>query len=835
MSSEISSIKLKCFYFVSRSAFLLTVLVISSSVYCREVSFDPDFLVLSDGKNSKNTDLSYFSSEGGFLPGEYKVQVLVNHERVGNETLNFVSPGSGKGTPSPCVTSAQLLRLGITPPERDDQVCFNLDSSLYQGVTGIMDLNKMVYSLEIPQLYLLRNDWLKTDPSQWQDGIPALMVNYNFSGNRQGVYVKESNSNNSEFLSLDSLANVMGWRLYNSSNWIRGDDSSDFSSLRTYVQKNYGFGQGGEMTLGDNYINADFFDSFQFKGIKMESDDGMIQPALVDYSPAVRGIAYSQARVTVRQNGQIIYERNVPAGPFEFTDLSAYTGGDLDITVREADGTERHFTQTSANLPVLQRQGRLKYSLSAGRYDSYARSEEPFFTHLTTAYGLADEYTLYAGTILSSPYRAYLIGLGKYNNILGAFAVDTTWSDASVKPYSNAESKRTTGQSYRFSYARGFSTGTALNLAAYRYSTKGFYTFEDSMARGREYESNTLSYRIKSRFVVSLSQPLGDFGQLGISGSQDEYWASENKGSSWMASWNNTLHSVSINLSLGYSQSTAYRDDKTATLGFSVPLSSYLNGNQLSVSNTTSSLNGHVTNQTMVSGLTKDSNLSWNVSNSLSGSDNGSSQSGSIMLNGSKGQIAAGYTRYRDADVLNYGVRGGLALHSSGLTMSQALSLNGGNALVDTNGVSDVPVQYGNGIKTDIFGYAIVPNLTAFQKENISLDINEINTNTEALDTDKMIIPARGALIPVNFNVISGKRAVFVINRKGEYLPLGTIVSVSSNDHSVSGIVGDGGQAYMSGLPSEGIIESSNGTGFICRAPYKLDSDNLQIINLNCQ
>lgn len=834
MSSEISSVKLNSFSLVTGSVFI-TVLVISSPAYCREVSFDPDFLTLSDGKNSTNTDLSYFSSVGGFLPGDYKVQILVNRERVGSETLKFVSSESEKGIPSPCVTSAQLLRMGITPPERDDQVCFNLDSSLYQGLTGQMDLNKMVYNITIPQIYLLKNDWLKTDPSQWQDGIPALMVNYNFSGNRQGVYVKDSASTNSDFLSLDSLANVLGWRLYNSSNWRRDDESSQFSSLRTYLQKNYGFGQGGEMTLGDSYINADFFDSFQFKGIKMESDDGMIQSALVDYSPAVRGIANSQARVTVRQNGQIIYERNVPAGPFEFTDLSAYNGGDLDITVREADGTERHFTQTSANLPVLQRQGRLKYSLSAGRYDSYAHSEEPFFTHLTLAYGLANEYTAYAGTILSSPYRAYLIGLGKYNNILGAFAVDTTWSDASVKPYNYAESERTTGQSYRFSYARGFSTGTALNLAAYRYSTKGFYTFEDSMASGREYENNALLYRIKSRFVVSLLQPLEDFGQLSISGSQDEYWTSENKGSSWMANWSNTIHNVSINLSLGYSESSGYRDDKSATLSFSVPLSAFLNSNQLSVSNTTSSLNGRVTNQTMVSGFTKDSNLSWSVANSVSGSHNGSSQGANMMWNGSKGQIGAGYTRYRDTDVLNYGVRGGVALHSSGLTMSQALSLNGGNALVDTSGVSAVPVQNSNGIKTDYFGYAVVPNLTAYQKENISLDINEINSNTEALDTDKMIIPGRGALVPVKFNVISGKRAVFVLSRKGEYLPLGTIVTVSSNTTSISGIVGDNGQAYMSGLPSEGIVESSNGTGFTCRVPYKLGGDNLQIVNLNCQ
>lgn len=826
----------KKYFLLSHSAFLLSVLMMSSTAYCREVHFDPDFLTLSDGGNNKKTDLSYFSKKGGFLPGNYQVQVVINQERVGKETLKFVSSKREKGSLSPCVTSTQLLRLGITPPVRDDSQCFNLDSELYPGFVGLMDLNKMEYTVTIPQIYILQNEWLKTDPSRWEDGIPSLMVNYNFSGNKQGFYARDENINDSDFLSLDSLVNVYGWRLYNSSNWRRDRESSNFNSLRTYIQKNYGMGQGGEITLGDNYINSDFFDAFEFRGFKIESDDGMIKSALVDYSPIVRGVAYSQARVTVRQAGQIIYERNVPAGPFELTDLSAYTGGDLDITIREADGNERHFTQTSANLPVLQRQGRLKYSLSAGKYDSYASNETPFFTHLTTAYGLPNEYTLYSGTILSSPYQAYLLGIAKYNNLLGAFAIDTTWADASLKTFRDGNSEKSSGQSWRFSYARGFNTGTALNITAYRYSTKGFYTFEDSMARNSRGDNNDMALsHIKSRFIVSLSQPMGDYGQVAISGSQDSYWTTEDAGNSWMASWNNRIGNVSINLTFGYSKSSEYKDDKNATLSFSVPFSTFLHGNHLSVSNSTSSMNGHVTNQTTVSGLTEDSDLSWSVSNSVSGNGNGSSQGANLMWDGSNGQVTTGYTRYRDMDVVNYGLRGGIAAHSGGVTLSQALSLDGGNALIDSGGINAVPVRSRNGVKTDNFGYAIVPNLTAFQKENISLDVNELDNNTETVDTDKMIIPARGALVPVKFNVVSGKRAVFVIRHRGNNLPLGTIVSVSENNKSTSGIVGDNGQVYISGLPAEGIAQSSGGTGEICRAPFKLGNDKLQIVTLDCQ
>ena len=132
-----------------------------------------------------------------------------------------------------------------------------------------------------------------------------------------------------------------------------------------------------QLTLGDSSAPADVFDSMPFRGVQLASDDDMLPDSLKGYAPVVRGIARTNAQVVVRQNGYQIYQSYVAPGAFEIADMYPTGGaGDLDVTIVEADGSEQHFTLPYASLPVLQREGRLKYALTAGQYRSYNRSVE---------------------------------------------------------------------------------------------------------------------------------------------------------------------------------------------------------------------------------------------------------------------------------------------------------------------------------------------------------------------------------------------------------------------------------------------------------------------------
>ena len=208
-----------------------------------------------------------------------------------------------------------------------------------------------------------------------------------------------------------------------------------------------------------------------FRGGQLVSDDDMLPDSLKGYAPVVRGIARTNAQVVVRQNGYQIYQTYVAPGAFEITDMYPTGGaGDLDVTIKEAD------TLPYASLPVLQREGRLKYALTGGQYRSYNHNvDKTPFGQITGIYGLSRGVTLYGGLQASSKYQSVAAGLGKNMDDLGAISADVTqaWSTPQ-------DGKKSNGQSWRARYSKNFvGTGTQFSIAGYRYSTRGYYGMQE--------------------------------------------------------------------------------------------------------------------------------------------------------------------------------------------------------------------------------------------------------------------------------------------------------------------------------------------------------------------
>ncbi|MDQ9577961.1 fimbria/pilus outer membrane usher protein, partial [Serratia marcescens] len=70
------------------------------------------------------------------------------------------------------------------------------------------------------------------------------------------------------------------------------------------------------LTMGEDYLNSDIFDSLRFTGVSLRSDDSMLPPNLRGYAPEVTGVAKTNAKVVVSQQGRVLYETQVAAGPF---------------------------------------------------------------------------------------------------------------------------------------------------------------------------------------------------------------------------------------------------------------------------------------------------------------------------------------------------------------------------------------------------------------------------------------------------------------------------------------------------------------------------------------
>lgn len=126
-----------------------------------------------------------------------------------------------------------------------------------------------------------------------------------------------------------------------------------------------------ELTLGDTWSSSDVFDSVSIRGAKLESDENMLPDSQSGFAPTVRGIAKSNAQVTIKQNGYVIYQTYTPPGPFEINDLNpTSSAGDLEVTIKESDNSETIYTIPYAAVPILQREGHIKYSATAGKYRS---------------------------------------------------------------------------------------------------------------------------------------------------------------------------------------------------------------------------------------------------------------------------------------------------------------------------------------------------------------------------------------------------------------------------------------------------------------------------------
>src|SRR5690606_9623453 len=81
------------------------------------------------------------------------------------------------------------------------------------GVTAMVpyakeefDFNKHLLSLTVPQASLGPASRLRTPPQMWNEGMPAILMNYNYSGSQQNSRGKKSGS---DFLGLNGQMNVL--------------------------------------------------------------------------------------------------------------------------------------------------------------------------------------------------------------------------------------------------------------------------------------------------------------------------------------------------------------------------------------------------------------------------------------------------------------------------------------------------------------------------------------------------------------------------------------------------------------------------------------------------
>lgn len=769
----------------------------SEHAYSREFYFTPNSLE-GDSLSRQDIDLSLFSKSNAQLPGTYISKVRLNKQHVPDESITYVS--NSDGSLRPLFTRSMLRKWGIKVDEYPELVKFPEQESLKEPIdhyipysSAELDFSSMTLNVSMPQTAVKTINKEIADPSRWDDGVTVVFTDYSFSGNQRD----EKNSHvNTQYLNLRNGVNLGGWRVRNYSTWNNNEQNQSWDAINTWLQHDVRL-LHGQFIAGESSTRGEVFDSLQYRGVNIASDELMLPYNQRGYAPTIRGIANSNAEVSIRQNGYLIYQSTVAPGPFEINDLYSTTNsGDLEVTVKEADGSEHRFTQPYSGIAIMQRPGHLKYEFTAGRYraDNSDDANEPLFTQGSLIYGINNLLTMFGGMTASDKYQSVNLGTGIGLGEWGSISADATYAHAVLD-----NDEQHNGQSYRLMYTGLIeTTDTNFTLASYRYSTQGYYSFADANEKYTIFnEPWSFTYNKRSRIQASISQTvLGS--SIYLNGYQQDYWGSGNKERSLSLGISGAIKGINVNVAYSYNKNSQAPGDQMLSLGVSIPLDRWLPHSwaNYNISNTK---NGYTNQNLSLSGtLLDDNRLSYTLQQSHTNHDGGDSSS---IYSGYRSQYAnlnAGfYTSSNDSQQINYGVNGGIVIHPGGITLSQPL----GNefAIVDTNDASGIGFTNQRGIQTDWFGNAIIPSLTPYQENTIRLDTTSLPEEVDSNDTAVTVVPTRQAAVKAHFDARKGYRVLVTLTRPdGRLIPFGALGSIDGT--GINGIVDDSGTLYLSGV-----------------------------------
>ncbi|WP_288144357.1 fimbria/pilus outer membrane usher protein [Escherichia coli] len=443
-------------------------------------------------------------------------------------------------------------------------------------------------------------------------------------------------------MNLQSGINIGSWRLRDNSTWSyysgssNSSDSNKWQHINTSAERDI-IPLRSRLTVGDSYTDGDIFDSVNFRGLKINSTEAMLPDSQHGFAPVIHGIARGTAQVSVKQNGYDVYQTTVPPGPFTIDDInSAANGGDLQVTIKEADGSIQTLYVPYSSVPVLQRAGYTRYALAMGEYRSGNNLQSsPKFIQGSLMHGLEGNWTPYGGMQIAEDYQAFNLGIGKDLGLFGAFSFDITQANTTL-----ADGTRHSGQSVKSVYSKSFyQTGTNIQVAGYRYSTQGFYNLSDSAySRMSGYtvkpptgDSNeqtqfidyfNLFYSKRGQEQISISQQLGNYGTTFFSASRQSYWNTSRSDQQISFGLNVPFGDITTSLNYSYSNNI-WQNDRDHLLAFTlnVPFSHWMRTDSQSTfrnSNASYSmsndLKGGMTNLSGVYGtLLPDNNLNFTV------------------------------------------------------------------------------------------------------------------------------------------------------------------------------------------------------------------------------
>lgn len=842
-------------------------LLYSQSGFTAEtVEYDSSFLM---GSGASSIDISKYSDGNPTPAGTYDVKVFVNEKPISSLSIPFID--IGKKSAEACLTPKNLAQLHIKQPEikgdkailkkgdEEDADCLNLPVIIDQS-SVTFDMGEQRLDIVVPQAWLIKGYSGYVEPSLWESGIPAALLSYNINGYHS---TSDGVDNDSIYAAFNTGINLGAWRFRASGNynWTK-DGESTFDYQNRYLQRDLPSIRS-QLVIGESYTTGETFDSVNIRGVRLYSDTRMLPSQLANYAPIIRGVANTNAKVTVTQGSYKIYESTVPPGPFEINDISpSGYGSDLVVTIEEADGSKRTFTQPFSSVMQMQRPGVGRWDISAGEVNNDELHDKPYLAQGSYYYGLNNLITAYTGVqATDNNYFAGLLGLG-LNTPFGALAFDVTHSRAEIP-----DDQTYQGQSYRITWNKLIEpTNTSFNIAAYRYSTQNYLGLNDALEliddakfRGKDVERNTMNNysRMKNQVTISMNQPLRieeeDYGSFYLSGTWTDYWVTGDSRSDYNLGYGKGFSWGSVSLNLQRTWNEDGDKDDSLYVSFNIPLENLLGGGRSSSGFNTlttqmrTNFNGNHQLSMNSSGNSEDNKLNYSVNTGYTMQKDDKSITdigGYTSYQSPWGDVSASASANNDSNrQYSLSTNGGFILHSGGLTFTND---NFGNSdaivLVKAPGAKGASLNGGNST-IDRWGYGATNSLSAYRENLVTLDIDSLENDIELKSTSTTLVPRDGAVVLASFETDEGRSAIINMTRNdNQTIPFGA--EVYENGTQI-GNMGQGGQAFVRGIGDSGELTVNwfeKNQPVSCSATYRLPvtqqtvatSQTLLLDNITC-
>ncbi len=753
---------------------------------------------------------------GSYAPGRYLVDLSLNGKEAGKQILDVTPQDSNEL----CLTEAWLTKAGIYVSADYFREGYDATRQCYvltkaPSVKVDFDVSTQSLALSIPQKGLVK----MPENVDWDYGTSAFRVNYNANANT-------GRNNTSAFGSADLKANIGHWVVSSSAMVSTGDSGGNSATINMFTASRAIRLLSADLLVGKTSTGDSMLGSTGTYGVSLSRNNSM-KPGNLGYTPVFSGIANGPSRVTLTQNGRLLYSEMVPAGPFSITDVPLYTSGDVTMKVTGEDGREQTQVFPLAVMNGQLSPGEHEFNLAAGLPDDDSDMDGAVFA-ASYGYGL-ENLTLRTGLVFNQDWKGASAGMVVGLGWLGAVSVDGAYASAKYRDGSHS------GNKVQLAWSKQLEpTNTSLRLSWSRRSEE--YEDMSSFNPSEVYSQVNQGRRTKDEWSVGISQPVGDLFSLSLSGWQRSYYPAsvisahrQQKDSGKERGITGTLSTqikgATLNLGWSGSRNSDGENNWSASASVSVPFM-LLDRRYSSSTSVSTSKDGGTGFSTGLSGSLND-RFSYGFGGGRDG-DGGASSYLNASYSGDRAYLSGALNQSSSG-----GTSGSVSASGSVLAVPAAkdimFSRTTGDtvAVVNVKDTPGVKVTSGDG-QTNSDGNLVVP-LNSYGWNTVTIDAGTLPLSTELTNTSQKVVPTDKAVVWMPFDALKVKRYLLQVKqRDGEFVPGGTWARDSKN--TPLGFVANNGVLMINTVDAPGDITLGQ-----CRIPAVKLQDTEKLQEITCE